>query len=333
MTTKAAPISAERQALQVELFRQVALMRAFELSMLDHITKQGFEGFWHPGMGQEGLQAGAISAMGPDDYLFYSHRGVGYGIARGLPLVDLFGDLFCRTVGSTGGKGGGTPHYIDLDRGIMGESAVLGSSFVLGAGAALTAKMTKSGRVAVVFFGDGTASRGTFHEALLQSSVWKLPLVLICENNGFALSTTFASQSPTPNIADRAAGYGVPGIVVNGQSPLEVHDVVKDAINRARDGHGPSLIECKTQRFRGHYEGDPQKYREQMAEDSSDFEDPLEVLRASIPDALAASMEREAAAEVEQARQVALAAPRPDPGLIFEDVFSPAHQPTRVSTA
>ena len=312
-----------RDALTLELFRSVARIRAFELAMIDHVATDGFEGFWHSAIGQEGVQAGAIAAMTPADYLFYTHRGGGYPIARGLPLVRLFGDLFGRTVGTTKGKGGGTPHYFDLELGILGESGVLGSSFTLGAGAALTAQLTGSGRVPVVFFGDGAAARGTFHESLLQAAVWKLPLVLVCENNGFALSAAFETQSPTPNVADRAASYGVPGVIVNGQHAVEVHDVVAEALDRARRGGGPTLIECKTTRVHGHFTGDVQRYRRDLGEQGVAFEDPLEVLRVGLVPSEADVIEAEARAEVEAARREALAAPRPSPSIIFEDVYAP----------
>jgi TPP-dependent pyruvate/acetoin dehydrogenase alpha subunit len=313
----------DRYSLTLELFRATARIRAFELAMNAHVAEEGFEGFWHSAIGQEGTQAGTVLAMEPGDYLFYTHRGGGYAIARGLPVVQLFGDLFGRVVGTTHGKGGGTPHYIDVARGIMGESGVLGSSFALGAGAALTSKMSGSGRVAVVFFGDGTAARGTFHEALLQSSVWGLPLVLVCENNGFALSAPFATQSPTENVADRAAGYGVPGVIVDGQRPLEVHDAVSVALDRARAGEGPTLVECKTVRVHGHFTGDPQRYRSDLDGRGVQFVDPLEVLRAGIDPTVADVIEAEAHGEITAARAEALASPRPNPSVIYEDLFAP----------
>lgn len=304
------------------LFKTVATIRAFELALQESIAQSGFLGVWHPGLGQEGMHAGAISAMGPEDYVFYTHRGVGHGIARGIPLVEIFGDLFGKSIGSARGKGGGIQHYADPSLGVMGHSGVLGGAFVVGAGAALTAKITNSGRVAVSFFGDGASSRGTFHEAMLQSAIWKLPLVLICENNGYALSTAFERSSPTPNVADRAAAYNVPGVVVDGQSPLEVHRVVSEAIARARAGEGPSLIECKTVRPRGHYEGDRQQYRIDNA-DKDAFTDPLDVLRAELDPGRAAEIEEQARAEVLAAREEALAAADPDASVIYDDIYAP----------
>src|SRR5438067_5183116 len=209
-------------ALATDLYRVVALVRAVELRLQQHITDQGFGGFWHPGIGQEGLQVGAVAALRPDDYLFYAHRGLGYAVAKGMKLTELLGDLFARVTGSTGGKGAGTAHFVDPSVGVLGQGGTLGSSFTLGAGVAISARLLGTDRVAAIFFGDGAAARGTFHESALQASVWKLPVVWICENNGWAVSAPIAEQSPTENIADRAAAYGVPGVIVDGQDALAV---------------------------------------------------------------------------------------------------------------
>jgi acetoin:2,6-dichlorophenolindophenol oxidoreductase subunit alpha len=314
--------TATDSALATALYRLVALTRAVELRLQQHITDHGFGGFWHPGIGQEGLQVGAAAALRRDDYLFYAHRGLGYAIGKGMKVEQLFGDLFGRVTGSTGGKGGGTAHFVDPSVGVLGQGGTLGSSFTLGAGAAISARMLGTERVAAVFFGDGAASRGTFHEAALQASVWKLPLVWICENNGWALSVPIAEQSPTENIADRAAAYGVPGVVVDGQDALAVHAATTEAIERARGGEGPTLIEAKTLRIRGHYEGDRQQYRTDLTEGVEIPRDPLDLLRRVVPAERADEIDDDARAEVERAYEAALAAARPDPDLILRDVWT-----------
>jgi pyruvate dehydrogenase E1 component alpha subunit len=238
-----------------------------------------------------------------------------------MPLESLLGDLFGRVTGSTGGKGGGTVHFVDPERGVLGQGGTLGSGFVLGAGAAISSQLLGDGRVTAIFFGDGAASRGTFHEAALQAAVWKLPLVWLCENNGWALSAPIAEQSPTENIADRAAAYGVPGVVVDGQDALAVYEAMAAAVERARSGEGPTLIEAKTLRIRGHYEGDPQPYRTDLPENGIP-RDPVELLREHVPRDVADELDQEAAAEVEEAFAATLAAPRPDPSIVFEDVWS-----------
>jgi pyruvate dehydrogenase E1 component alpha subunit len=305
-----------------ELYRLVALVRAIELRLQQHITEHGFGGFWHPGIGQEGVQVGATTALRPDDYLFYAHRGLGYAVAKGMALTALLGDLFGRATGSTGGKGGGTAHFVDPSIGVLGQGGTLGSNFTLGAGAAISARMLGTDRVVAVFFGDGAAARGTFHEAALQASVWKLPVVWVCENNGWALSAPITEQSPTENIADRAAAYGVPGVVVDGQDALAVHAATSEAVARARAGEGPTLIEAKTLRIRGHYEGDRQQYRTDLTDGVEIPRDPIDLLRKVVPADVADQLDDRARAEVEEAFEATLAAPRPEAGIVFEDVWA-----------
>lgn len=308
--------------LAAALYAMVALTRATELRLQQHIAEHGFGGFWHPGIGQEGLQAGAVAALRPDDRLFYAHRGLGYALAKGMELGALLGDLFGRVSGSTGGKGGGTVHFVDPQRGVMGQGGTLGSNFVLGAGSAISTQLLGSDEVTAVFFGDGAAARGTFHEAAIQASVWKLPLVWVCENNGWALSAPISEQSPTPNIADRAAAYGVPGVVVDGQDALAVYRVVAEAVARARAGRGPTLIEARTLRIRGHYEGDRQQYRTDGADGVAIPRDPVLLLREHISAELADELDRRARTQVEDAFTAALAAARPDPSIVLEDVWA-----------
>ncbi len=305
-----------------ELYRQVALVRAIELRLQQHIASEGFGGFWHPGIGQEGVQVGAASALRTDDLLFYAHRGLGYAVAKGMDARALLGDLFGRVTGSTGGKGGGTAHFVDPSIGVLGQGGTLGSSFTLGAGAAVSLVMQGSDRVVAIFFGDGAAARGTFHEAALQASVWKLPVVWVCENNGWALSVPISEQSPTEDIADRASAYGVPGVVVDGQDALAVHAATLEAVERARAGEGPTLIEAKTLRIRGHYEGDRQQYRTDLTDGVEIPRDPIDLLREVVPAEVADELDERARAEVEEAYEATLAAPRPDPSIVFEDVWA-----------
>jgi pyruvate dehydrogenase E1 component alpha subunit len=305
------------------LYRAVTRIRAIELLLHRYIEEHGFGGFWHPGLGQEGLQAGAVSALREDDYLFYAHRGLGYALAKGMSPVTLLADLFGKTGGSVGGKGGGTVHFVDPERGVLGQGGTVGSSFVLGAGAGISAQMLGEDKVVAIFFGDGAAARGTFHEAALTASVWKLPLVWICENNGWAISVPISEQSPTEDIAARAAAYGVPGVVVDGQDTLAVRAATAEAVARARAGEGPTLIEAKTLRVRGHYEGDKQSYREDLGEGLEVPRDPLVLLRESgaVPAAEADRLDAEARDEAEAALAEALAMPGPEANVITEGVW------------
>lgn len=311
----------DKDAVALELYRQVTRIRALELLLNRHIEQHGFGGFWHPGLGQEAVQAGAVSALREDDYLFYAHRGLGYALAKGMSPVTLLADLFGRTGGSVGGKGGGTVHFVDPGRGVLGQGGTVGSSFVLGAGAGISAQMLGTDRVVAIFFGDGAAARGTFHEAALTASVWKLPLVWICENNGWAISVPIAEQSPTEDIADRAAAYGVPGVVVDGQDALAVREATAEAVARARAGGGPTLIEAKTLRVRGHFEGDKQSYREDLPDGLEVPRDPLGILRQTVPAEEADRLDEEAREEAEAALAEVLAMPEPDPDVVTQGVW------------
>lgn len=309
-------------AVALDLYREVTRIRALELLLNRHIAEHGFGGFWHPGLGQEAVQAGAVAALREDDYLFYAHRGLGYALAKGMSPVTLLADLFGRRGGSVGGKGGGTVHFVDPERGVLGQGGTVGSSFVLGAGAGISAQLLGSDRVVAIFFGDGTAARGTWHEAALTASVWKLPLVWICENNGWAISVPIAEQSPTENIADRAAAYGVPGVVVDGQDALAMRAATAEAVARARAGEGPTLIEAKTLRVRGHFEGDKQAYREDVVDGLEVPRDPLKILRERVPAAAADRLDAAATAEAEAALAEVLAMPAGGADVVVEGVWA-----------
>ncbi|HEX3238543.1 MAG TPA: thiamine pyrophosphate-dependent dehydrogenase E1 component subunit alpha [Solirubrobacterales bacterium] len=306
---------------ELDLYREVARIRALELLLNRYINEHGFGGFWHPGLGQEGIQAGAVSALREDDYLFYAHRGLGYALAKGMSPVTLLADLFGKTGGSVGGKGGGTVHFVDPGRGVLGQGGTVGSSFVLGAGAGVSAQMLGTDKVVAIFFGDGSSARGTWHEAALTASVWKLPLVWVCENNGWAISVPIGEQSPTENIADRASAYGVPGVIVDGQDTLAVKAAMEEAVARARAGEGPTLIEAKTNRVRGHFEGDKQAYREGFVESLEVPRDPLAILREDVPDEEADRLEAEASAEAEAALAEVLAMPDGDESVVTQGVW------------
>jgi TPP-dependent pyruvate/acetoin dehydrogenase alpha subunit len=317
----AMPTKAEQEGEMLALYRNLARIRALELLLNRYIEREGFGGFWHPGLGQEGVQAGAVAALREDDYLFYAHRGLGYALAKGMSPVTLLADLFGKRGGSVGGKGGGTVHFVDPSLGVLGQGGTVGSSFVLGAGAGVSSQLLGDDRVTAIFFGDGSSARGTWHEAALTASVWKLPLVWICENNGWAISAPIAEQSPTENIADRAAAYGLPGVIVDGQDAVAVREATAEAVARARAGEGPTLIEAKTLRVRGHFEGDKQAYREDIVDGLEVPRDPLKILRERVPEAEADRLDEEAKAEAEEALQEVLAMPAGDESTVTEGVW------------
>jgi pyruvate dehydrogenase E1 component alpha subunit len=306
-----------------EIYRDVARIRAAEKVLEQHIETNGFGGFWHPGIGQEGLQAGAVHALRRADYLFQAHRGLGYALTKGLSLEAIFADLFGRTNGPTRGKGGGTVHFVEPDLGIMGQGGTLGSCFPLGVGAALSVQLLGEDRVVAVFFGDGAAARGTFYEAAIEAAVWKLPVIFVCENNGWAISAAFERHSPTSHVADRAAAFGFPGVVVDGQDALAVYESMDEAAGRARAGEGPTLIEAMTLRIKGHYEGDRQRYRHDVeGVDPDRARDPVDVLRERMDPADWEPVDAEARAEAEAALAAALAGPEAGPEVAFEGVWA-----------
>lgn len=301
------------------MYSRMVVARQIERIMERHTRERPFSGWWHPGEGQEAAPIGATAAMRNDDYLFYQGRGSAWAIGKGMAAGPIFGDLLGKATGATRGKGGGVPHWADPSIGVMGEGATLGSVFPLAAGAAFAARRRGTGQVALANFGDGTTARGTFHETLVHASAWKLPLIYFCENNAWLVGTRLRDVSPTENIADYAAGYHIPGVIVDGQDAVAVYEATRKAIERARDGAGPTLIEAKVVRRRGHYAGDPQNYR--PADDLSGYRDPVELLSARLPPATARRIAAAAEQEAQSAYEAALAAPEPEPAVIYRDLY------------
>lgn len=301
------------------LYHRMAVTRAIEVRMERHTREQRFSGWWHPGEGQEAAGIGATAAMQRDDYLWYQGRGCSWAIGKGMAPDPIFGDLLGKVTGATTGKGGGVPHWADYSIGVMGEGATLGSVYPLAAGSALAAKQRRSGQIALANFGDGTATRGTFHETLVHAAAWKLPLVYFCENNGLLVGTRLGAVCPTENIADFASGYGIPGVIVDGQDAVAVYEAAAAAFERARRGEGPTLIEAKVFRRRGHYAGDPQKYRDPAY--AQQYRDPLEVLAVRLQADTAKALRAAADVQVQAAYEAALAAASPDPSIIYRDLY------------
>lgn len=272
---------------------------------------------FHSGRGQEAVPVGATAALGPGDLLLYGHRGLGWLVARGMDPVRIFGDLLANVAGATGGLGAGIVHSTDESLGILGQSGTVGGNLVLAAGAALAAQRLGRDQVVLCVFGDGGANRGTFHEAANAAGVWQLPVVWLCENNGYGMSVPLARSTAVTSIAARAAGYGMPGVAVDGQDVDAVRAAVSTAVDRARSGGGPTLVECRTLRFRGHFEGDPDHYRDRAELEEQRQRDPVLLHRAALVQAGVVTGEEldglaaEVDAELDAAVTDALAAPLP----------------------
>lgn len=312
---------------RVEIFRKALMSRRLEERIRQLSMAGELPATLHPGTGQEVCQIAALAALRPDDPLLYGHRGVGYWIARDLPAEKILCDIACREGGTNRGKGG-VMHVVDPSRGILGESGTLGGNFVIGVGVALAQKMRKTGRVVVMFFGDGTSNRGQFHEAANFAAVKRLPCLFFCENNGWAVSVPARESTAVENIADRAAGYAIPGVVVDGSDVDAVYAATATAAERARKGEGPSLVEAKVPRLSGHYLGDPDHYRTKEEIQKLHRHDPLERLRKEILDRGAlnadavAELEEKIRRRIDEAVEFTRAQSLPPAETAFENVYA-----------
>ena len=277
---------------RVGVYRHASLARRFE-ARVEQLAKSGeIPATLHMGAGQEVAQVAALAAMRDDDPMLYGHRGSAYWIARGVPLDSILCDIAYRDGGSNRGKGG-PMHVVDVGRGVLGETGTLGGNLVIGTGVAYAEKYQRTGRVCIVFFGDGTANRGQFHEACNYAAVAKLPVIFFCENNGFGLSMPSNASSAVADLAARAAGYGMPGVVVDGADADAVHAAVTSAAVRARAGEGPTLIEAKVVRMGAHFLGDREAYRSTADKDDAKANDPLATLWASLDPETCAAIDAE----------------------------------------
>lgn len=244
------------------LYRTMMTVRKFETLAGELFAAGKIPGFIHLSIGQEGSSVGVCSVLRSDDYLTTTHRGHGHVIAKGGDLKRMVAELMGRKTGYCKGKGG-SMHIADFSLGILGANGVVAGGFPIIVGAGLSIKLRRTDQVAVCFFGDGASNRGPFHEALNMAGIWNLPILFVCENNCYASTTKTSYACSVIDIATRAKGYGIPGVSLDGNDVLAVRQAAAEAVDRARRGDGPTLIENKTYRRRGHFEGDPQRYRDQ----------------------------------------------------------------------
>jgi TPP-dependent pyruvate/acetoin dehydrogenase alpha subunit len=302
-------------------------IRAFEERVRDLFAGGRLPGFVHLSIGQEGVAAGACAALRPDDYVLSTHRGHGHMVAKGADTARMMAELYAKRTGSCKGKGG-SMHIADASVGVLGANGVVAGGLSVAAGVGLSIKQRRSGQVCLCFFGDGAANRGPFHEALNLAVIWKLPVVFLCENNGWASSTSHASACAVQDVAARAAGYGLRGVVVDGMDALAVYAAVREAADRARAGGGPALVEAKVVRWQGHYEGDPQGYRDRAEVADGKARDPIARLRSKLltESVLSAEqiaeMEQAAHAEIDAAVAFGESSPLPAPEEALDDLFA-----------
>jgi acetoin:2,6-dichlorophenolindophenol oxidoreductase subunit alpha len=303
------------------------LVRAFEEKAGELFQQNLIPGFIHLSIGQEASSVGTCSVLRPDDYVAGTHRSHGHMIAKGADIKLMFAELLGKAGGYCRGKGG-SMHIADFSLGILGANGVVGGGFPIIVGAGLSIKLRKTDQVAVVFFGDGAANRGTFHEAANMAAIWRLPVIFLCENNRYASTTPASYSLAGGSVAGRACAYGIPGYTANGNDIFEVRKTMGRAVLRARSGKGPSIVENRTYRYRGHFEGDPQQYRSREEVDGfKKKEDPIVVFRLHLKklkiltDGVEKKMRGEVDGIIEEAVRDAQAAPLPRPEEALEDLF------------
>ncbi|MBP3038028.1 thiamine pyrophosphate-dependent dehydrogenase E1 component subunit alpha [Bacillaceae bacterium Marseille-Q3522] len=248
------------------IYQKMNEIRNFEDTVHEIFQKGVLPGFVHLYSGQEAVAVGVCAHLTDDDSITSTHRGHGHCIAKGCDLNGMMAELFGKATGLCKGKGG-SMHIADISKGMLGANGIVGGGFPLAVGAALTAKVKGTKNVAVCFFGDGANNHGTFHEGINMAAILNLPVVFVAENNGYGEASTFEYASSCKSIADRAAGYSIPGEVVDGKDVAAVYEAAGKAIARARNGEGPTLLECKTYRNFGHFEGDSQNYKKEAERD------------------------------------------------------------------
>jgi TPP-dependent pyruvate/acetoin dehydrogenase alpha subunit len=312
---------------RLALFRSQFEIRQVEQKAYDLFLQNLIKGTSHLALGQEAVAAGFGIAMRPDDYSFCTYRGHHHTLARGASMTGVLGELMGRDCGLLRGKGG-SMHLTSVEHGAMGSYAIIGAHLPIAAGAAWSAQYRGTEQVSVCFFGDGTTNIGAFHEALNMASVWKLPVVFVCENNLYMEYTPIGDVTAVEHpAADRAGGYGLESIIVDGNDPDAVYRVAQTAFVKARSGKGPSLIECKTYRHSGHSRADPGDYRPKEEVEAWLKRDPVPMYRKRLADfgvaeSALSAIEDEVNAAVEAAAQTAMASPPPSVDLLEVDVWA-----------
>jgi len=309
------------------MFRLMTRIRRFEEQVVAASLANLVPGSTHPCIGQEATKVGAITALAPDDYVIATYRGHGEAIAKGCDPNAVMAEIMCRVTGLCSGKGG-SMHLSDPERGLLGTNGIVAGHIPMAGGVALSCQVRKLEKVVACFFGDGASCEGEFFETLNMASLWKVPLVLVCENNGYAISVPTSLSQSTPDIADRAKGFGMPSAIVDGNDPVAVWRAMREAVHRARSGGGPTLLECKTVRWERHSAlsaggSNPDEQREAWQR-----VDPLPRFRAALVEWGVASeaaldgIDDDATTEAAEVRATAEAAPFPAADAIFEHIFA-----------
>ena len=317
-----------KKDLAMQFYETMALIRYFEESIKRDFLAGEIPGFVHLYIGEEAIATGVCAALSKEDMIESTHRGHGHCIAKGADIKRMMAEIYGKQEGLCHGRGG-SMHIADFGVGMLGANGVVGGGFNLAAGAALAnQKILKNKKVSVVFFGDGASNRGTFHEALNVASAWKLPVIFVNEMNCWASTTPYRTTCNVENLADRALGYHIPGVIVDGQDVFAVYEATRQAVKRARAGEGPTLIEAKTYRIEGHFVGDPELYRnkEETLQIFKDT-DPLEKFKEKvlklglINEQELGSVDKNCKEKIRQAKEFALASEFPNSSEYMKYVY------------
>jgi len=315
------------KAQMQDFYRRMLLIRRFEEACSEWYMRGKIGGFLHLYIGEEACAVGSISCLKPADYIVSHYREHGHALARGLDPKRIMAELFGRTTGTSKGKGG-SMHLFDASKGFLGGYAIVGGMLPIACGLGVAAKHKGEGQVALAFFGDGAVNEGEFHESINLASLWKLPVVFFCENNGFGMGTAIQKTFSGPAIYKLANSYGIPGAQVDGMDVLAVYQATSEAVERARSGAGPSFVEALTYRFRGHSMADPVQYRKKEEETRWRQRDPILHFPKKLKDEGAATaedlqrIEQEVDGVMEEAVRFADGSPEPPPEELYTDILA-----------
>lgn len=318
-----------------DMYLRMLRIREFESKAQTLFADGRIPGFVHLYLGEEAVATGVCACLSDEDYITSTHRGHGHIVAKGGDLKFMMAELYGKATGYCKGKGG-SMHIADRDKGILGANGIVGAGHNIAVGAGLSAQYRETDQVCICFFGDASTNQGTFHESINLASVWKLPIVFVCENNNYGISMSQSRHQAIKDVADRGAAYGIPGIAVDGNDVLAVYEAASEAVARARKGQGPTLVECKTYRWRGHFEGDPGNYKPKEEQEAWLKKDPIPRFETFLKENGVLS-EKELTACVEQVKneikeaiQFAEESPDPDVASVVQDIYSDIVEEARV---
>ena len=319
-------VAIEKQKL-ISMYTVMLRIRMFEEKVAREFADGNIPGFCHVYIGEEAVATGACANLIKTDYITSTHRGHGHVIAKGARTDLMMAELFGKKTGYNSGKGG-SMHVADTDIGILGANGIVGAGTVIASGVGLSIMVRGTDQVVVCFLGDGATNNGRFHEGVNLAACWQLPVIYIIENNLYAQATRITNTCKVENLSDRAVAYGIPGVTVDGNDVLAVYEVVSEAINRARRGEGPTIVECKTYRSHGHYEGDPQVYKSKEEIEAWLKNDPVLSFQKQLAEIgvltakEANTIKQELADEMNRAVKFAQESPFPDPEDTLEGVYA-----------